>query len=139
MGDFKEKHGPGAQVAPELAAAIKQKAPDDNLACAVAFDLAAKMSLTPAQVGQAADIMEVRLTKCQLGLFGYSPDKKMVEPAQEVSSGLEKAIKGALADERLACSAAWEIAGNMGLGKMKVSAACEKLGIKIKPCQLGAF
>jgi len=27
----------------------------------------------------------------------------------------------------------------MGIGKMAVSSACETLGVKIRPCQLGAF
>jgi len=46
---------------------------------------------------------------------------------------------GAMVDERLPCAAAWDIAAQAGISKMALSAACEALGIKIKPCQLGAF
>ena len=49
------------------------------------------------------------------------------------------AIRDALENDRLPCRAAWEIAERFGLRKMAVSGACEALGIKIKPCQMGAF
>jgi len=49
------------------------------------------------------------------------------------------AIRAALVDRRLPCASAWDIAKTFGVRKMVVSAACEALGIKIKPCQLGAF
>ena len=41
--------------------------------------------------------------------------------------------------ERLSCLSAWEIAEETGSTRMAISSACEKLKIKIKPCQLGAF
>jgi len=42
-------------------------------------------------------------------------------------------------DEKLSCAAAWEIAGSLNISRTKVASACEAMGIKIKPCQLGAF
>ena len=44
-----------------------------------------------------------------------------------------------LAEKKLSCRAAWDIAHRFKVPKMAVSAACEALNIKIKPCQLGAF
>ena len=93
----------------------------------------------PAAVGRAADLLEVRLVKCQLGLFGYGPRKKIIEPAGAVATALRTAILGGLIDDRLPCLTAWEIADRFSIHKMKVSEACEALGIRIKPCQLGAF
>jgi hypothetical protein len=52
---------------------------------------------------------------------------------------LKENILAALKNERLPCSAAWVIAEKLNIPRMKVSAACETLQIKIKPCQLGAF
>jgi hypothetical protein len=37
------------------------------------------------------------------------------------------------------CAAAWDIAALREIPRLEVSSACEKLGIKIKPCQLDAF
>jgi hypothetical protein len=52
---------------------------------------------------------------------------------------LAEAIEAALEQGRLPCRAAWALAERFKLRKMAVSGACEALGIKIKPCQLGAF
>ena len=83
--------------------------------------------------------MNFRLVKCQLGLFGYTPEKKIVHAAKTVESALKEALQESLQDNRLPCASAWEIADRLQLRKMSVSNACEALGIKIKPCQLGAF
>ena len=88
---------------------------------------------------KTADLLELKLKKCQLGLFGYEPDKRIVKPAETVSEALETCILKELTDNRLSCEKAWEIAKKLGLTKMAVSAACEHLSIKINACQLGAF
>jgi len=90
-------------------------------------------------VGQAADLVELRLVKCQLGLFGYRPEKKIVKPAASVGPDLEEAILAGLVNERLPCKTAWDISEQLGIQKMKVSAACDAMDVKIKQCQLGAF
>jgi hypothetical protein len=92
------------------------------------------------EIGVVLDILEVPLTKCQLGLFGYENPKKIVTPALSVEKEMEAAIKkGLLKNGRLSCEAAWKIAAALALPKIQVSSACEALKIKIKPCQLGAF
>jgi putative aminopeptidase FrvX len=78
------------------------------------------------------------LAKCQLGLFGYTPKKKIVK-SQPPTPKLKQLIIAKQKDNRLGCSAAWEIAADLNLSKMAVSGACEALNIRIKPCQLGAF
>ena len=107
--------------------------------CAVAFDIAKELGVSPAAVGRSADLMNYRLIKCQLGLFGYSPNKKIVRAAETVDEVLEKTLQQSQENNCLACRSAWEIADRLQLRKMAVSNACEALGIKIKPCQLGAF
>jgi hypothetical protein len=86
-------------------------------------------------------LLEYKIAKCQLGLFGYGqgPDKKALKPKAPGDQKLEEAIRGALVDEKLSCLDAWQIADQFNVPKMSVSNACEALGIKIKPCQLGAF
>jgi hypothetical protein len=118
---------------------IKVRRRKDALACAVAFDIAGKLGCTPAEVGRTADLLHVRLVKCQLGLFGYRPRKKIVKSRMPQEPVLGDAIRDGLVDDRLPCKTAWRIAAQFGVPKMTVSCACEALGIKIKPCQLGAF
>jgi len=95
-------------------------------------------------VGEEADRLGVRLSKCQLGLFGYGPKAegkhRRVTPMQDVPAELAEAIRAALDEEgKLSCAAAWRIAAQLGLPKQTVSNAVEGLGLRIRRCQLGAF
>ena len=137
--DFSKKHRPGLQLDSKMEAAIIQKAKDKKVPCAVAFDIAGDLGVTAKDLGVAIDLMNYQITKCQLGLFGYTPTKKIVTPLEAVDSKLEAEIKHGLANDRLPCSTVWAISAKLGVGKMKISQACEALEIKIKPCQLGAF
>jgi len=74
-----------------------------------------------------------------MGLYGYTPDRRIVKPASEVSPELEEAIRKALVDGRIKCISCWEIAKDFGIAKMDVASACETLHIRIFSCQLGAF
>jgi hypothetical protein len=137
--NFSGKHGVNAQADPNATDKIKQNAVNGEVACAVAFKIADELNTTPAEVGKAIDLLDYRIMKCQLGLFGYLPEKKKVKPQAPENQQLEQAIRDALVDEKLACRDAWSIASQFKVPKMTISAACEALGIKIKPCQLGAF
>ena len=138
-GHFADKHRGERSVSPALAAAIHEKTTDGKIPCRRAETICREMDVTMGEVGKAADLMEVVITKCQLGLFGFAPDRKAVQPAAEVLPELETDIRAACDDGRLSCRAAWDIAARRGISKMDVSAACEALKIKVKPCQLGAF
>ena len=138
-GQFSMKHGPDASVSSELREAVLKRAVNGQLPCAVAFKVAKDFNISPAPVGRAADLLELPLVKCQLGLFGYRPNKKIVKPAESVAPDLQHALSGAVVDDRLSCETAWEIADRLGIQKMKVSAACDAIGVKVAPCQLGAF
>ena len=40
-----------------------------RLPCAVAFKIAGKFKITPRQVGEAANKLDIRIVTCQLGCF----------------------------------------------------------------------
>lgn len=137
---FKDKKGEaGGPVSPEMEKAIGEAASDGNLSCAAAHRVAESLGVKPLEVGHAADSLGIRLVRCQLGLFGFYPEKRVVEPMPAVPDELARAVQKVLKKERLACADAWALAKKFSVPKMDVSAACETLGIKIKPCQLGAF
>ncbi len=136
---FAAKHGPDARPDPEIADALAERAQEKSLPCAVAFSIAESLDKTPALLGKTADLLGYRLTKCQLGLFGYAPEKKIVRPKAPEDPALADAILQTAKDGRLSCRKAWEIAERFGARRMTVSGACEDFGLKIKPCQLGAF
>lgn len=135
------KHGRKSpdRVDPDIRASLERSAVRGELPCAVAFRLVDELRTSPAAIGEAADLLGIRLVKCQLGLFGYSPEKKVVSAAAAVDPGLEDAIRSRLENGRLPCEAAWGLAKDFQMTRMGVSAACEALGLKVKPCQLGAF
>ena len=136
---FSDKHGPAATVDESIKDKVSANAKEGELACALAFKIVDELKTTPAEVGKAVDLLDFRLVKCQLGLFGYKPHKKIVKAKIPEDPGLENAIRSSLSDEKLACRDAWDIARQFQVSKMTVSNACEALKIKIKPCQLGAF
>jgi len=137
-GHYSAKHR-GASVKKEVAELLKKKKVDGAMTCPLAFQAAGELNLSPAEIGQALDILEIPLSKCQLGLFGYSPVSRIIQPAESVAEDLEASIRAALSDGRLPCAAAFQIAADFKLAKIRVSSACEKLKIKISACQLGAF
>jgi hypothetical protein len=138
-GDYSTKHGAGEKPNPEVAKAVTEAADAGKIACAQVFSIASELGVGPSEAGKTVDLLKIRLVKCQLGLFGYAPEKSIVKPAEEVSPELESAIRSRVADERLPCVQAWQIADELNLTKLDVSCAAEALGIKVKPCQLGAF
>ena len=119
--------------------AISQQAINQKLGCGAAFEIAAKLTVSPKAIGRALDQMDYRITHCQLGLFGHSPEKKIVTPEKAVDLRLKTVIEAAAEDGRLSCLKAWDIAAQLQIPKIAVSNACEGLGMRIKPCQLGAF
>jgi hypothetical protein len=138
-GKFAKKHGPDRQPVPEVLEAVNKRAQDGEIPCTAAFEIAKDCKVSPAEVGFAIDRLEVSIVKCQLGLFGYGPQRSTVEPAADVSPDLSSRIRKHVAEGRLPCAAAWKIAADFDLPKMSVSSACERLGIRISVCQLGAF
>ena len=119
--------------------ALQDASSGGELSCAAAFGVAETLNISPSAVGDYADELGLHLAKCQLGLFGHSPQKKIVRPLESVDDALAEAIREGLVNDRLSCQTAWEIADKFDIPRMKVSSACETLGGKIKPCQIGAF
>ena len=121
----------------------KKQTADGELFCVSAFQIAEALDVEPLAVGQEADESGARLSRCQLGLFGYGPKAegrhKIVGPAEEVAPDLAQAIRDRKGERGLSCKAAWEIAASLEIPKMQVASAAEALEVKIVHCQLGAF
>ena len=139
-GRYAAKHGNGAGPDEKIARAVKAALTGGELACADAERISGEAGVPMAEVGRTADLLEIRIGRCQLGLFGYdAPGGRIVRPADRVEAGLEAAIRARLLDGRLPCESAWQIAADKKIPRLNVCSACEALKIKVKPCQLGAF
>ena len=99
--------------------------------------------MTPEALGAAAKEVGIRITRCQMGLFGYGPkgtsSYRVVRAADRVPEDLTPEVQAALVDGRLPCRAAWALAGRHGLTYRQMGDVLEALGLKVKPCQLGQF
>lgn len=125
-------------------AAIEEVLVRGRLPCARAFRLAEEHKVAPIAVGQAASRLGIRISHCQLGLFGYDDlgERQIVDrfvPVDEVSDELKRAIDARQVDGKINCEAVWEIAAELALAKLRVAGVIEALGLKISRCQLGCF
>ncbi|BBO66819.1 hypothetical protein DSCA_07490 [Desulfosarcina alkanivorans] len=138
-GHYGAKH-PDGKIDTAIADEILEKEKDGRITCAAAHMIAKRHACPPKMVGMNIDLLEKRICKCQLGLYGYGSKKgKAVDASTPVGKELEKAIGAAMDGDRISCEAAWGVAKRLNLAKIEVSNACEALGIKICNCQLGAF
>lgn len=128
---------------PRLVEAIEIHKVDGTLPCARAFTIAETVGVAPGVVGQAADVLDVRLSRCQLGLFGY-PGKQGWNLADidehPVPEGLTLVVRTAVdASGDLPCVKAWQVAERYNVPRMLVGYVADQLGIRIVQCQLEAF
>jgi hypothetical protein len=138
-GHYTDKHGHDREINPEIAELAEKKASGKELSCVAAFRIVDDLDVEPSEVGATLDFLEIKIAKCQLGIFGHGKDKKVAKPMEHVPELLEKQIRENMINETLWCKNAWKIADGLRLPKMEITSACDSLGIKISPCQLGAF
>ena len=130
-------------ISPEITDALKKKAVEGRISCAAVHAIARSFHMQPWKVGVQADLMELRLTQCILGLFGHEREnqgnRKNLNSHVHLSSELKEALLKQANDNGISCIECWGIARQLKLKPSHISSACEKMGIKIKSCQIGAF
>ncbi|HPO34774.1 MAG TPA: hypothetical protein PLG80_01840 [Syntrophales bacterium] len=136
---FAEKHPSSAVVDEALKQRLDEEAREGLFPCRRAEKLAADLGIPLGEIGKALDLLGIKIVHCQLGLFGYPPHGRIVQPAPAVAPELANAIEKALISGHLPCEKAWLIAEDFKMPRIDVASACECLKVKIKPCQLGAF
>jgi len=130
-------------ISPEITNALEKKAVEGRISCAAIHAIASSFHMPPWEVGVQADLIELRLTLCILGLFGHEHEthgnRKSLDLHVHLSSELKEALLKQAKDNKISCIECWDIARQLTFTPSHVSSACEKMGIKIKPCQIGAF
>ena len=109
----------------------------------MAHVIAYELGVKPLQMGQTANEMEVAVSLCQLGCFGYGPKaegkSKILRLAAKKDENLMERLRSTAVEGSIPCIRLWQIAAEFGLERLAVSSAAEALGLKIRPCQLGCF
>ncbi len=127
----------------ELETKIKLYPQQDQLPCAVAHYIAVELGQPPQMVGETATRLGVRITQCQLGLFGYArkgrPAYRILRPADPLPETLAQALRAVAVDGRVTCAQLWQLAEQFDMSRHEVGNAADTLGLKVKPCQLGCF
>jgi len=132
----------GAPPDPKIAGPLNDRLTQGRLGCPAASKLATDLGVPMAAVGETADKLEVKIVRCQLGLFGYeTADSRdpAYGPAADVPDDLAAELRDRARGRHVDCLVLWEIADGRGRSRMAVACAAEALGMKIAACQLGAF
>jgi hypothetical protein len=115
----------------------------DQLPCSLAHKLAREWGVMPETLGAAAKGAGIRISRCQMGLFGFgpkgTPGYRVVQPAEDIPAALSRDVQAFLVDGRLPCRVAWELGRRRGLPYRQIGNVLEGLKIRVKPCQLGQF
>ncbi len=123
-----------------LKEAMNEALIDGRLPCAQAFAIAERMNVKPVSVGQAATQASIKISHCQLGLFGGAKQKHPpTATTNETLDSLKQMIQSRLVEGDLPCEKAWQIADELGVSRTTVSAIADTLNIRISACQLGCF
>jgi hypothetical protein len=114
-----------------------------HLPCAQAFAIAQALALDPLAVGRAADEADIRISCCQLGLFGYGPKAegkhKIVHAMDDVPEHLSALLRAGAEGGEIPCASVWHAAAELHVSRLEAAGACEAMGLRVSPCQLGCF
>ena len=124
-----------------VTAAIASRLEDGRLPCAAAWDAAGELGVPPLAVGQTADRMQVRLTTCQLGLFGPARHTDRQARADVVvPAAFPEALLAARGErDEISCARLWHEAERFGVPRPVAGETADRLGIKVRDCNLGTF
>lgn len=127
---------PDKAIAAKLEAAANA---DKHIACLAAHQIAQELNCPPLKVGQTADLIGVRINRCQLGLFGHKDVEAQPFSKDDISQEMRAAVESVVSDGKIACKPCWRLADQFALSRPQMGTLCDELGLKVSPCQLGAF
>ncbi len=115
-----------------------------HLTCTAAHRLAQELGLEPLFVGEQATRIGIRITRCQLGFFGYAEQKgmpgyKIVKKLESVPEATAHAVRQATKEGKITCADLWHIAQEQRISRLDIGNVAETLGFKTHRCQLGCF
>jgi hypothetical protein len=135
----------------QLLQVMRERLEDGRLPCKQAFAIAQELELEPITVGLAANGVGIRISRCQLGLFGYGPksegkhkivhamDKVPERLAARLRAEADVSLQSEDAEAGITCAGVWRAADGLDYPRMKAASAVEAMGLKVTRCQLGCF
>ena len=127
----------------KLHQAMLDRLQDGQLPCNQAHAIAQILDMEPLSVGLAANEANIRISRCQLGLFGYGPKAegkhKIVHPMDKVPERLAARLRAKADEHGITCASIWKVADGLGYQRIEASSAVEAMGLRVSRCQLGCF
>jgi hypothetical protein len=74
-GKYFKKHDQSIEVDEDLKNEIIEQAKNKGISCKKAEEIAGELGCSLEETGRTIDILNIKITKCQLGLFGYGETK----------------------------------------------------------------
>jgi hypothetical protein len=137
-GNYAGKH-PGRSIDPVIEKKLETLKDQNQITCAAAHRAAAELNRPPADIGIQMDLMELRLIRCQLGLFGHGSDAGSADKDIDVPDDLKARVVNTAREGRISCKDCWDIAAEFKISRPDMGVVCEQLTLRIESCQLGAF
>jgi hypothetical protein len=124
-----------------LRATVHAHLREGRLPCEDAFFIVQECGVRPDRLSEFVNEVGVRIGWCQLGLFaGGKKEKTSVASSPvPVRPELRVAIEAALEEGLLPCARAWGIAKRLGIERIEVGRAADRMNVQISRCQLGCF
>ena len=107
---------------------------DENgaLSCINAFKVAKLIGMEPKNIAQITRDMNIKITNCELGVFGKLEFNEMNEDIFDL-------LKKRSTNSKVDCEVAWKISQEKGKAISEIGASIKKSGLKVSNCQLGCF
>ncbi len=148
----------GVKLAMEDLRSLIQAGLDNNgqLSCEEAYIVAEARGVNPQAVRQQADNLGIRISRCQLGLFGYAPEKgrpgfraageavrgsgqKTEEKMEPVPEKVATAVGDTCSNNEITCVELWELGRAHNVSRFDMGCLAESLELSVRRCQLGCF
>jgi len=143
---FASEVQPSAEVDPRIIEAINEGAMEGKFSCFMAEDTVKRLRVTWEQTKDALKLSGLHIYRCQMGLFGYSPESGILVPKSEdklntvngksafgadpnMTPLVEAAIRSSLVNGCLSCRAAWTIADKFNLTRRDMALFCVPMKI----------
>ncbi|WP_375723132.1 ModE family transcriptional regulator [Arcobacter sp. KX21116] len=104
---------------------------DGKLSCLKAFKVARLIGIKPIQMSEACKSIDIKITNCELGVFGKLEFKDFEE---NIYNSLSRNFAY---DKKVECKILWDEARNSTL--RRVGSTVKASDIKVTHCQLGCF
>lgn len=121
----------------------KERAHWGEIPCIAAHAVAWETGARPQQVADVLNELDVRVSQCQLGLFGFGPKaegkSKLIRPMPAIDPDLKARLEDEAPKGAISCRAVWDIADALHVERLIVGNTADALGLRIMPCQLKCF